>query len=160
MVLLPGTGALLAPAWVPWDQRIRAGDLGVGDLMPPASTTPGSFPLTCSRTIRRWRRSPREIGLGRVRVLSREGRIDAAERWHDGPFGPEAEMATHAPAHCSTCAFYLPLAGSLGGLLGACGNEFAPADGRVVDAGYGCGAHSELRRRDAGPVVGSGLGGR
>jgi len=27
--------------------------------------------------------------------------------------------------------------------FGACGNEYSPADGRVVDAGYGCGAHSE-----------------
>ena len=52
-------------------------------------------------------------------------------------------MAAAAPAQCGTCAFYLPLAGSLGGLFGACGNEIAPADGRVVDVGYGCGAHSE-----------------
>ena len=27
VVLLPGDAALLAPAWVPWQQRIRAGDL-------------------------------------------------------------------------------------------------------------------------------------
>ena len=27
--------------------------------------------------------------------------------------------------------------------FGACTNEFSPADGRVVDAEYGCGAHSE-----------------
>ena len=42
-----------------------------------------------------------------------------------------------------TCGFYLPLAGLLGQALGACGNEFSPADGRVVDAGFGCGAHSD-----------------
>jgi hypothetical protein len=52
-------------------------------------------------------------------------------------------MAVHAPGHCATCGFYLPLAGSLGAAFGACGNELSPADGRVVDAGYGCGAHSE-----------------
>jgi hypothetical protein len=33
-VLLPGSGALLAPAWVPWSERVRPGDVGVGDLMP------------------------------------------------------------------------------------------------------------------------------
>ena len=33
-VLLPGSGALLAPAWVPWRERVRPGDVGVGDLLP------------------------------------------------------------------------------------------------------------------------------
>ena len=33
-VLLPGPEALLAPDWVPWHDRLRPGDLGVGDLMP------------------------------------------------------------------------------------------------------------------------------
>lgn len=33
-VLLPGSGALLAPAWVPWSERVRPGDVGVGDLLP------------------------------------------------------------------------------------------------------------------------------
>src|SRR5215470_10197656 len=33
-VLLPGPDALLAPAWVPWTERVRPGDLKAGDLMP------------------------------------------------------------------------------------------------------------------------------
>jgi hypothetical protein len=33
-VLLPGSGSLLAPDWVPWSERVRPGDLGVGDLLP------------------------------------------------------------------------------------------------------------------------------
>jgi hypothetical protein len=33
-VLLPGPDSLLAPDWVPWRDRVRPGDLGVGDLMP------------------------------------------------------------------------------------------------------------------------------
>ena len=33
-VLLPGDDALLAPAWVPWHERLQPGDLGVGDLLP------------------------------------------------------------------------------------------------------------------------------
>ena len=36
-VLLPGPDSLLAPGWVPWSERVRPGDLGVGDLMPAAS---------------------------------------------------------------------------------------------------------------------------
>ena len=28
-------------------------------------------------------------------------------------------------------------------MVGACGNAYAPADGRVVTADYGCGAHSQ-----------------
>ena len=36
-VLLPGPDSLLAPDWVPWSERVRPGDLGVGDLMPAAS---------------------------------------------------------------------------------------------------------------------------
>jgi Protein of unknown function (DUF3027) len=33
-LLLPGPGSLLAPEWVPWRDRVRPGDVGVGDLMP------------------------------------------------------------------------------------------------------------------------------
>jgi Protein of unknown function (DUF3027) len=36
VVLLPGPDSLLAPDWVPWSERVRPGDLGVGDLMPAA----------------------------------------------------------------------------------------------------------------------------
>ena len=52
-------------------------------------------------------------------------------------------VATQAQANCVTCGFFTPLAGLLGMAFGACTNEYSPADGRVVDAGYGCGAHSE-----------------
>src|SRR5215467_12368225 len=33
-LLLPGPDSLLAPAWVPWTDRVRPGDLRPGDLMP------------------------------------------------------------------------------------------------------------------------------
>ena len=42
-----------------------------------------------------------------------------------------------------SCGFFVPLSGSLGRVFGACGNAFAPDDGRVVSADHGCGAHSE-----------------
>ena len=36
VVLLPGDGALAAPEWVPWKDRVAKGDLGPGDLVPVA----------------------------------------------------------------------------------------------------------------------------
>ncbi len=33
-LLLPGPESLLAPEWVPWRDRVRPGDVGVGDLLP------------------------------------------------------------------------------------------------------------------------------
>ncbi len=143
VVLLPGENALLAPVWIPWDRRIRPGDVGVGDLLPPVEDDPRLAPTYLQSDDPAVEEVAHELGIGRITVLSREGRVDFAERLHDGPFGPLAEMALSAPAPCFTCAFYLPLAGSLGRLTGACSNEYSPADGRVVDAGYGCGAHSE-----------------
>ena len=64
-------------------------------------------------------------------------------------------MARQAPGPCGTCGFFLPLAGSLRQSFGACGNVYAPADGRVVTVDYGCGAHSQatLAADDATEVV-------
>lgn len=143
VVLLPGPEALLAPAWVPWEERVRSGDLGVGDLMPPPPDDDRIVPAYVQSDDPAVEELAREIGLGRVRVLSREGRAEAAERWFTGDFGPESEMARHAPGACATCAFFVPLAGALGARFGVCANEISPADGRVVDVAYGCGAHSE-----------------
>ena len=84
--------------------------------------------------------------------MSPEGRFDAAARWAGGDFGPAAEMARAASAHCGTCGFYLALAGSLRGAFGVCGNGNVPADGHVVHAEHGCGGHSELQV-DTGSVV-------
>lgn len=144
VMLLPGSAALLAPAWVPWKERVRGGDLGVGDLLPPAPDDPRIVPAYLQSDDPAVEELAREVGFGRVRVLSRDGRADAATRWHAGDFGPQDEMARHAPGTCATCAFFLPLAGSLGTGFGACANEYSPADGHVVDSAYGCGAHSEL----------------
>lgn len=143
VTLLPGPDAVVAPAWVPWEERVRPGDLGPGDLLPTApddprlqpgytDTSPDADPLTW------W-----EPGLGRERVLSRRGRGEAADRWYDGDAGPTAAIARTAPAPCATCGFLLPLAGSVGRLFGVCANELVPDDGRVVSLDHGCGGHSE-----------------
>lgn len=145
VVLLPGPEALIAPAWVPWQERIRGGDLAPGDLLPAAPDDARIVPAYVQSDDPAVEELAFEVGLGRVRVLSRFGRAEAADRWHDGSFGPGDEMARLAPGHCASCAFYLPLAGAMGAGFGVCANEFSPADGRVVDLGYGCGAHSEAR---------------
>ncbi|WP_255955926.1 DUF3027 domain-containing protein [Streptomyces odontomachi] len=83
-----------------------------------------------------------EIGMGRARVLSRYGLHSAADRWEE-EYGPKTQMAQAAPASCLTCAFLMPIAGSLRQAFGVCANEFSPADGHVVSLSYGCGGHSE-----------------
>jgi hypothetical protein len=143
VVLLPGDGALLAPAWVPWEERVRPGDLGPGDLLPPQPDDPRLVPAYVLSDDPAVEAVAFELGLGRSRVLSREGRLDAADRWHGGDHGPDTPMARQAPGRCGTCGFFLPLAGSLQAGFGVCGNEITEADGAVVSVEYGCGAHSE-----------------
>lgn len=46
VVLLPGPDSLLAPDWVPWSERVRPGDLGVGDLMPAPSDDERLVPVS------------------------------------------------------------------------------------------------------------------
>ncbi|WP_439031952.1 DUF3027 domain-containing protein [Gordonia terrae] len=155
VVLLPGDGSLLAPPWVPWSERVASGDLGVGDLLAAEPDDPRLVPnqIDTGDEFRFESDSAEpddigqvagELGLGRKRLLSREGRADAAQRWYDGDFGPTSEMAQAAPYACCTCGFYVPLAGALRAGFGACTNEYA-ADGRVVSAEYGCGAHSDVQ---------------
>jgi hypothetical protein len=147
VVLLPGDSALLAPAWIPWHERLRPGDLSVGDVLPSTEDDPRLAPAYLvdddSAEDPEGRVVGKELGLGRERVMSAEGRSEAVGRWSAGEFGPGSPMARQAPGPCATCGFYLPLAGSLRQMVGACGNAYAPADGRVVTADYGCGAHSQ-----------------
>jgi hypothetical protein len=155
VVLLPGDGALLPPAWVPWNERVRPGDLGPGDLHPTSAEDPRleagysgedfleelddpSSPLATLRP-EQW-----ELGLGRERVLSVHGRDLAAQRWYDGDHGPASAMAKGAPASCTSCGFLMPIGGLLGQAFGVCANPFG-ADGSVVSLEYGCGAHSSVR---------------
>ncbi|MEU6645273.1 DUF3027 domain-containing protein [Saccharomonospora sp. NPDC046836] len=144
VVLRPGPDALVAPRWVPWERRVRPGDLGVGDIFPTDADDTRLVPAYLDSVDAEVTETAHELGLGRVRVMSRHGREEAATRWHRGEFGPRSDMARSAPEVCGTCAFYLRLGGSLRSAFGVCGNEFAPADGHVVHAEYGCGAHSEI----------------
>jgi len=79
----------------------------------------------------------------RARVMSAAGRDDAALRWYTSEHGPKSPLANAAPGLCAGCGFFVRLAGPLGRVFGACANEYAPDDGRVVSVDHGCGAHSE-----------------
>jgi Protein of unknown function (DUF3027) len=144
VVLLPGAEALVAPVWVPWNERVRPGDLGVGDLLPTPTDDPRLVPGYVASDDPAVEEVAREVGLGRKAVLSREGRDAAAERWTEGAHGPHADMARAAPGHCGTCGFLLPVAGALRGAFGLCGNAYSPADGSAVSVEFGCGAHSDV----------------
>ena len=101
------------------------------------------------------RRVAEDLGLGRVRTLSREGLDMAAERWHAGPGGPDSPLAKGAPDTCWSCGFLVRLNGSLSTRFGVCANGNANDDGRVVALKHGCGAHSEaqLRKKQLPPPL-------
>jgi hypothetical protein len=143
LALLPGPDALTAPEWTPWERRVQAGDLGVGDLLPTPQDDSRLVPAHASSGDEDLDELMSPIDTGRSRTLSILGRAQAAQRWHDGLFGPSAPMAVVAPKRCSHCGFYVPLQGALSISFGVCANEYS-ADGRVVDANYGCGAHSDV----------------
>jgi hypothetical protein len=160
VVLLPGPGSLLAPAWVPWHDRLLPGDLGVGDLMPAAPDDERLVPMVVLEgddAVTDWLDDD-AARPGRSRVLSALGRESASERWHSNDHGPRSPLAHAAPAQCASCGFFVALSGDLGLLFGACANEYAPDDGRVVSADHGCGAHSEtmvadVSHRTMSPVI-------
>jgi Protein of unknown function (DUF3027) len=172
VVLLPGDEALLAPEWVPWSERLRPGDLGVGDLLPTAADDSRLITSFLATDDEDQQAVAFELGLGRERVLSYEGQLEAVDRWYAGEAGPESAMARAAPASCATCGFFIPLSGGLRQAFGACANEMAPDDAKVVAVNHGCGAHSQavvlpssvpqpMAETEAGPgydVVGGPLG--
>lgn len=149
VVLLPGDEAVLAPAWTPYRERVRAEDLGPGDVLPPDADDVRLVPAWSAgdgdETGVVDRHFAREIGLGREWVLSLEGREDAADRWFDGSHGPDSPFAKQAPGICRGCGFLVSLAGDLSDRFGVCANRNSPADGKVVALNHGCGAHSATR---------------
>jgi hypothetical protein len=152
IVLIPGEGALVAPEWVPYKERIRPGDLSPGDLLPVEDDDPrlvptysfGDDPLSADDRAQ-VKAVAAELGLGRVRTLSLEGRDLTAQRWYDGDAGPGSPLAQSAPGTCSSCGFMLRIAGPLSEMFGVCANGNANDDGRAVSFDHGCGAHSEVQ---------------
>ncbi len=152
VVLIPGAEAIVAPAWVPYLERIQPGDLSPGDLLPveedDVRLVPtylvGDDPLDADEKAQ-VRDVAKDLGLGRVRTLSYDGREMAAQRWYDGDGGPESPIAQAAPDLCANCGFLVRIAGPLSELFGVCANGNANDDGRVVSFDHGCGAHSEVQ---------------
>ncbi|MCD1285427.1 MULTISPECIES: DUF3027 domain-containing protein [unclassified Brevibacterium] len=145
--LLPGPDALVAPEWVPWDQRLEPGDLTPRDTLPKLDRDPNlqpGFQQTEDNAADNIDQIANfEFGIGRERVLSADGISAAASRWADSDAGPEGEFASRASAHCGSCGYLMPIAGSLRTKFGVCASEWSPFDGRVVGLESGCGAHSE-----------------
>ena len=145
VVLLPGPDALLAPEWVAYRDRIQPGDVGVGDIVPSSlddtRLVPSVHSLIADEELDAMQVF--ELGLGRARVMSIEGRDQASKRWYESDRGPQSPIAQSAPKPCSSCAFFLPIAGSLRASFGVCANAISPEDARVVSVDHGCGAHSE-----------------
>jgi len=152
VVLVAADGALLAPVWLPWSERLQAGDVQPGMLLPtpdndprleqgyvPPEMTPDVDPAEWAQT----RDIVVELGLGRERLLSAEGRDLAARRWLAGEAGSDNQMTRMAPGPCLTCGYFVRLTGSLGRVFGVCANEFSSSDGRVVAVDHGCGGHSD-----------------
>ncbi|MDR2722328.1 MAG: DUF3027 domain-containing protein [Cellulomonadaceae bacterium] len=144
VALMPGDGALLAPAWLPWSERLRPGDVGPGDVLPFSADDPRLEPgYTGTGNDDEDSVAIEELALARQRILSPQGRDEAAQRWYRGSHGPTTPGAIASTKSCSTCAFMVPLAGPLGQLFAVCANEWSPDDGKVVSLDHGCGAHSE-----------------
>ena len=157
VVLLPGDEAIVAPAWVPYKERLQPGDLSPGDLLPvedeDARLVPtylvGDDPLDGPMdgdARAQVRRVAEDLGLGRVRTLSREGLDMAAERWNAGAGGPDVAAGQERPG---------PAAGRAASWCGSTARSptasaSAPTatpttTARVVTFDHGCGAHSEVK---------------
>jgi len=145
VVMIPGPDSLLAPKWIPYADRLQPGDVGVGDIVPSQPDDPRLVPGFAALPqdeeldpTQLW-----ELGLGRLRVLSIEGRDQTSARWYEGDRGPNAAISKLAPKPCGSCGFFLPIAGSLRSAFGVCANAISPEDAKVVSVDHGCGAHSE-----------------
>src|SRR5215471_1482022 len=165
VVLLPGPDSILAPEWVPWRERLRPGDVGVGDILPapadderlvPMVSLAGDDGLTDADDVATLaaelaepiaggeaEEAARSLVPPQARVLSAVGRDDAVTRWYSSEHGPKSPLAHAAPGVCVACGFFVRLGAPLGTVFGVCANAYAPDDGRVVSVDHGCGAYSE-----------------
>lgn len=155
--LMPGPDSLVSPEWLPWDQRLEPGDLTPRDTLPIVEDDPNlqqGFEQTEDNSDGNIDEIPNfEFGLGRRRVLSTDGIAAAASRWAESETGADGEFASQASAHCVTCGYLMPMAGSVRTKFGVCANAWSPFDGKVVALDSGCGAHSETdaRRQSTAP---------
>jgi len=106
-VLLPGPESILAPEWVPWRERLRPGDVGVGDILPTAADDERLVPAVVLAgddgladiddlsvivaTLAEPFAGNRAVAAGLVppqgRVLSPAGRDETGMRWYASEHG-------------------------------------------------------------------------
>ncbi len=145
VVLLPGEDSLIAPEWLPYSARITSADVVAGTIVPTEADdsrlVPAEAVLPADEELDLHELF--ELGAGRLRVLSIEGRDQAAKRWIEGDRGPNSDLAKLAPKNCWSCGFFVPISGSFRQAFGVCANAISPEDARVVAINHGCGAHSE-----------------
>ncbi|MGO1591560.1 MAG: DUF3027 domain-containing protein [Ancrocorticia sp.] len=143
MSLRPGKDAHLAPDWVPWAERLQPDDIQPTDRLPYVESDerlePGFEEIGDDAD----QLEQFEMGLGRERVLSPEGRSQAFSRWYANDHGPDNPATRSASATCSTCGFLMTMGGSARTVFGVCANEWSPFDGKVVSFDHGCGSHSQ-----------------
>lgn len=153
--LAPGPDALLAPAWIPWRDRLEPSDVSRNDILPydaDDERLQAGFEEVDGDDQELGGLA--EMGHGRPRVLSQFGLDAAADRWYGSARGPVPGVRENAM--CASCGFLLKMKGSMGTLFGVCANEWSPDDGSVVSFDHSCGAHSETdqpKHRSQWPMV-------
>jgi hypothetical protein len=127
VVLLPGEAALLAPAGCRGATGCSPVTSAPATCCPRPRTTrascrptPTSTPSRCPSSL------SRELGLGRPRVLSLDGRADAAERWYEGEAGPDTPVAKAAPVAAPTAASSSPSPARSAGSSGPAPTRWRP----------------------------------
>lgn len=138
--LMPGRDALRAPRWVPYAERVQPGDLTPGGQLPPEEGDPRLTDAGEGISFSGVRSTRGKAKKGKD--ITRRGLNETLARWRKGAYGPTSEFAEKAALSCTTCAFYLPLDPEVSDSFGVCANEYS-ADGHVVNASFGCGAHSD-----------------
>lgn len=133
--LLPGKQALLAPAWIPWEERLKPGDVSPDDVLPYKAVDER---LTFLREAGKPADTP---PFSRLRVLSSKGLGQATLRWKRKA-RTQSKLRKQASA-CSSCGFLVTLEGPLRESFGVCANEWSSEDGKLVPLTFACGAHSE-----------------
>src|SRR6516225_2785461 len=140
VVLLPGPDSILAPEWVPWRERLRPGDVGVGDILPTSADDERLVPVVSlagddgmtgadddaalvtelAEPIAGAEAEPVAWSLvpPQARLLSAIGRDDAVTRWYASEHGPKSPLAHAAPGVCVACGFFVRLGAPLGTVFG------------------------------------------
>lgn len=109
MSLRPGPEAKLAPDWVPWAERLEPSDIQPTDRL-PYNAIDERLEASFEDASEEADEIPNfELGLGRPRVLSPQGRDSAFQRWYEGravPPIPRRDLPRpHARRAVSSCSW-------------------------------------------------------